>query len=993
MTDFAIDRLQHQGIVEAGASVDILFGPPTPGAIDVMLYAVGVVVPSFAPRSMTAAHTPGRAATSPASPSALALPTTLVRPGIGPAAGFTEGATTVSLDTRIGGGRLGPGGITGGGIFDPGGGLPPPPPPPTTIDPAAFRVEVINPGGDIVISGAGRTQADLPTPADSGPGRIDVGAVTGGTLGGLGGAGRRWTLRITNTSTRRANLTVNLLFHGQRPILQRDIDLEFLNEKLDLLFNVPQPFQIAFRNREVGRVRINNSEIPIVHTFVALEASSAWRELHPDLATVEKDLGARVFTEETATYAITVHATVHDGALAFKADVAFPSFVGRIDVLNVIDALGHDVVAGIGRAVVDLTPVDRPTISIRNLALDVFLVLRPGGVFLQPGPIFEVITRPRLQLAPDWATVVVDALLRVAFERFLPEAASAAFRTQAAGLLSWLLGDGGREVVGSEQSLTLNYAGDPPRPPVLSTDVGATVGSGPLDPGHLAKIDHIVVLMMENRSFDHMLGFLSLPKTGNDGRVGLGRSDVDGLRGDETNPADTRGARARVFSLGTPRAPTPGLDPAHETRGTKFRHDPGHSYEATAAQRGDYDIRLPPLPVPGGPRALDDPDFEPAPPRTFHVGRNQGFVLDFARVLSGRVSGFEQQLLRGEVMGYHPAAHVPTYHFLAEHYAVCDRWFASHPGHTWPNRFVSLTGRLNVGADGLPQVNNPPLSSFDPLEVATIFDHLSAAGVEWRYYEHDFCMLRLFSKYTFDTQRVLRIDDPERGFFALAQRGQLPPVVYIEPDLTDIPPGSDDHPPADITAGQALLRRVHDALAASPQWSKTLLLVTYDEHGGFYDHVFPASKPLFDASAPQAGGFAPIGLDPATRVPIDHYGFRVPAFVVSPWVPAGSVGHDEYDHASLLKTIIARFLPQRPPDMGLRVALARDVGTLLSLDAPRPPLPGPRFDVVFEAADTVALRLGAPEEDFRAFMTAVRARWRGAAAVDRQSVLNVLRGR
>jgi phospholipase C len=992
MTEFAIDHVQHVAIIEPdGASITIAFGPPTPGRLVVFLFAKTVPTLPFAGPSPTPAPSPvptvsvpiqplletRRTARSPADP----LP--LLRPGIGPNAGLGDPAIA-ALRRPIDTGPGGAGGIGDGGVFDPGDGIPPVPPP-QTLDNRILRVEVINPAGDVVLSSMGPLDAELPAASGSGP--IVGGGAAGGAAGGIIGGGRRWTLRVTNTSHVRANTTVNLLFHGQRPILSREIDLQFLNEKLDLIFNVPQPFQVAFRNREVAKI----NGISIQHTFVMLESSPAWRELHPDLTNLEHDLGARVFTEETGSYEISLRATIHDGELAFCADIAFPSFKGKIDVLNVISALGHDVVATIGNIVVDLTPADRPIITVRNLALDVFLVLRPRGVFLTAGPTFEVITRPRIDLTPGWATVVVDALMQVAFERFLPQAASRALHTNAVSLLGWLLGDRGREVTGSEEKLTLEYAGDAPQPPVLSTGDDFNTKPGPLEPGNLSKIDHIVVVMMENRSFDHMLGFLSLPASGNEGRVGLGRGDVDGLRGNETNPSDTRGNRQRVFSLGTPRPPTAGLDPAHETRGTKFRHDPGHSFRATAAQRGGYDITLPGVAFArrrdDGPEGPDDEPQPPPPPRVFRVGSNEGFVLDFARILSGRVSAFEEPLLRGEVMGYHPAGHVPFYRFLAEQYAVCDRWFASHPGHTWPNRFVALTGRLNRGRNGLPEVDNPPLTSFDPVETLTIFHHLDAAGVDWRYFEHDFAMVRLFSTYTFDRQHVVTIDHPEGGFFALAKQGKLPPVTYIEPDLTDVPPGGDDHPPADIAAGQAFLKRIYDALANGPanQWQKTLLIITYDEHGGFFDHVHPESRPLFNPQAPDPPGFAPLGVDPETLQPIDHYGFRVPAFVVSPWVPKASVGRAEYDHTSILKTIMARFLSTDPPDMGLRVLLANDVGPLLSLDRPRVIPRPPVVDFHATGQDVIAFRTGPPEEDFRTFLGAMRDRLRGpsVAAVAR----------
>ena len=974
MAEFAIDHVQHIALIEPdGGAIEIAFGPPTPGSLRVMLFAKEVMgLPLAAPppgvQRIAAARPPAPGTGGTARTSA---PLPGLRPGIGADAGLGPEGTAALRRPPIG---RGPGGIGDDGVFDPGDGLPPVPPP-QTIDPTVFRVEVLTPGGAVVISGMGPLEGEIPAASGGGP-------ITGGGPGGVIGTGRPWILRITNTSRLRANTTVNLLFHGNRPILTREIDLDFLNEKLDLVFNVPQPFQIAFRNREVARI----NGISIVHTFVQLESSAAWRELHPDLADVEHDLGAKVFTEETASYEISVRATVHDGDLAFCADVSFPSFKGRIDVLNALDAVGQDVAATIGNVIVDLTPADRPVITVRNLALDVFLVLRPRGVFLTPGPTFQVLTTPRIELQPGWATVVVEAMMHVAFERLLPRAAASAFHANASSLLGWLLGERNRQVTGSDETLTIQYAGDAPAPPVLTTGDDFDTKPGPLEPGNLAKIDHIVVVMMENRSFDHMLGFLSLPTAGNEGRVGLGRSDVDGLSGNETNPGDTRGNRQRVFSLGTTRPPTPGLNPGNETRGTKFPHDPGHSFRATLAQRGGYDITLP-----GGALALrrddegpdgPDPDAPPPPPRVFHVGRNEGFVLDFARVLSGRVSALEERLLRGEIMGYHPGEHVPLFRFLAEQFTVCDRWFASHPGHTWPNRFVSLTGRLNRGRNGLPEVDNPPLETFDPLEVSSIFHHLDAAGVDWRYFEQDFSMVRLFSKYTFDRDRVVTIDDPERGFFALARQGRLPPVTYIEPNLTDVPPGNDDHPPTDITAGQKFLTDVYEALADGPKWEKTLLIITYDEHGGFYDHVHPASQPLFDPGAPQAGGFGPLGVDPETLATIDHYGFRVPAFVVSPWVPAASVGKAVYDHTSILKTIMARFLGSDPPDMGLRVLLANDVGSLLSLERPRVIRRPPTVDFVVTGQDAIAFRTGPPEEDFRTFLSAMKLRLRGPGPSD-----------
>ena len=145
------------------------------------------------------------------------------------------------------------------------------------------------------------------------------------------------------------------------------------------------------------------------------------------------------------------------------------------------------------------------------------------------------------------------------------------------------------------------------------------------------------------------------------------------------------------------------------------------------------------------------------------------------------------------------------------------------------------------------------------------------------------------------------INDPANGFFADAKNGTLPSVSYIDPHFIELPPNANcDGPVADIKAGQDLVQKVVEAVVTSPQFVNTLLVITYDEHGGFYDHVPP----------PEAVPFT-------SESPIKTYGIRVPAFFISPWVKAGSVfGHDAnasaaplyFDHTSILKTIARRFM-------------------------------------------------------------------------------------
>jgi phospholipase C len=385
----------------------------------------------------------------------------------------------------------------------------------------------------------------------------------------------------------------------------------------------------------------------------------------------------------------------------------------------------------------------------------------------------------------------------------------------------------------------------------------------PLDPGRLANIDHIVVLMMENRSFDNMLGYLS--KHG-------GRAEIDGLRGGEKNPYK-------------------GLDYASlPLPGTVFVRSPCHQHECVLNQ--------------------------------VNGGKMDGFVTDFAPRAEAANIG------PGEVMGYYNAAQVPVYDVLAREFLICQRWFAAHPGPTFPNRFYTLTGRLNRDANGRWEFNNPEGSNFLPVKTKTIFDHLTAQHVSWRFYEHGYCSLRLFERYTYDNVNIVEAGQDAANFVASAQAGTLPSVTFIDPDFIDVPPGNDDQPPADIAAGQRLIGRVVKALVEGPHWNKTLLVITYDEHGGFFDHVPPPAAPAVSG--------------------VDRYGVRLPAFVVSPWVARQQVTDVVFDHTSIIKTIIRRFLSAHPPDFGERVAAANDLSQVLQPTArqdrpsiPVPPAPAP----------------------------------------------------
>lgn len=388
---------------------------------------------------------------------------------------------------------------------------------------------------------------------------------------------------------------------------------------------------------------------------------------------------------------------------------------------------------------------------------------------------------------------------------------------------------------------------------------------------NLAKIDHVVVLMMENRSFDHVLGYLKLDDV---------LPDVDGLEATMGNE-DASGKFHRVRPLGRRKIDLKVLDPGH---------GPGDVREQISGGMAGFLTNY----VRAFERASED---DPPPP---------GFRFDPTLVLS-----------------YLRADDVPVYDFLARSFQVCDRWFSSVPGPTWPNRLYAAAGE----SEGTTANRRPPI-----YDLEAFVRKLDASGVPWRWYSHDPGTLRAV-----DERYRLGHDDEfayfnretlfeRQTFLDDAREGRLPAVSWIDPNFVDFrlfgPPGSnDDHPPSPMMAGQELVLTLLTALMRSSAWKKLLLVITYDEHGGFYDHVDP--RPL-----------KPADDRPAMR----RYGVRVPALVVSPFVEPG-VSHVVYDHTSIIKTILLRFC-ERPSsavrDMGARVAAANHLGSLLTRPATRP---------------------------------------------------------
>ncbi|WP_130618595.1 alkaline phosphatase family protein [Dyella amyloliquefaciens] len=398
-------------------------------------------------------------------------------------------------------------------------------------------------------------------------------------------------------------------------------------------------------------------------------------------------------------------------------------------------------------------------------------------------------------------------------------------------------------------------------------------------PQALAAINHIVVLMLENRSFDHMLGYLYADS----GNVSPTGQPFEGLTGKESNPAVTGAAPVSVFAISPATASTYYMPGA----------DPGEGYAATNAQ-------------------LFGSSTAPTPP----IATNQGFVGNFDSTLVWEAKE-KWSILPGtvaaDIMGMHTPQTLPVLSALARGFAVCDHWFGSVPTETLPNRaFVHAGTSLGHMDD-----------STKSFAAATIYAALGKQGVSWMIYGYTSDPL---TRMTFPD--LVSEPDTNFGLFAdfqaAAANGTLASYSFLEPSWGSS--GNSQHPNYDVALGEQLIHDVYTALRSSPAWNETLLIVTYDEHGGCYDHVAPPT----DAVPPDASA-GEFGFD------FKRFGPRVPTLLISPWIPAGTVlrvpaSSMPFDHTSILRTAEARW---GVPNLTARDAVAPDVSAALSLAAPR----------------------------------------------------------
>lgn len=394
----------------------------------------------------------------------------------------------------------------------------------------------------------------------------------------------------------------------------------------------------------------------------------------------------------------------------------------------------------------------------------------------------------------------------------------------------------------------------------------------------LSSVEHVVVLMLENRSLDHMLGFL-YTDAGNKSPSG---QPFEGLTGAESNP-DASGKPVTVFKI-EPTTPNAYFMPGA---------DPGEGYMATNEQ-------------------LFGSTTAPNPPNA----TNNGFVTNFASTLT-----WEQRrgwsILPGttanDIMGCFTPAALPVLSGLAKGYAVCDHWFGSAPTETLPNRAFSMAGTSQGHMDDKTHTFTSP----------SIFGTLTQRNLSWVIYGYDAAPL---AKGNFPDISGASADHFGlfKDFQSAAAGGTLPAFAFLEPSWGSS--GNSQHPNYDVALGEQFIHDVYYALRNGPGWDQTLLIITYDEHGGCYDHVAPPTN----ASPPDntAGEF---GFD------FKRFGPRVPTVLVSPLIAAGTVFRvpdtaTPLDHTSILKTVESRW---SLPSLTARDAAAQDVGAVLTLSAPR----------------------------------------------------------
>ena len=412
------------------------------------------------------------------------------------------------------------------------------------------------------------------------------------------------------------------------------------------------------------------------------------------------------------------------------------------------------------------------------------------------------------------------------------------------------------------------------------------------------KIQHIFVLMLENRSFDHMLGFSGI--TGIDAQTHQ-PTKIEGLNGQESNTY--KGVNYPV------------TQPADYT----MPFDPGHEFSDTVTQLCGAGAKYPS----GGP---------------YPAINNSGFVDDYATTKSSGEGGATSNF--GEIMKCYGPIQLPVMNALAKEFAVCDHWFSGIPGPTWPNRFFAMAASSG-GLDHSPTTSEILLwETLDgyTFKNGSIFDSLNAAdpAFGYRIYRGDEGSA-LGSVPIASALKGISIGDTEKySNFVQDVNGSYPwKFTFIEPNYGDITNnsyvgGTSQHPMDDVRNGEKLIKSTYEAIRNSPLWDNSMLIVTYDEHGGFYDHVAPP-KTVAPGDGSLTSKYNQNGFN------FEQLGVRVPAIIVSPYIAKNTIDHRVYEHSSIPSTVKSVF--GLPNFLTNRDAQAKDLTTLLTLSTPRTDTP------------------------------------------------------
>jgi phospholipase C len=411
------------------------------------------------------------------------------------------------------------------------------------------------------------------------------------------------------------------------------------------------------------------------------------------------------------------------------------------------------------------------------------------------------------------------------------------------------------------------------------------------------RIKYVFVLALENRSFDHLLGFSGLAgvdQNGNPTTVG----GADPAR--DTNTAPGGGG---TFPVSTPA----------DFQLKSVDKDPGHEFDDTVTALCGAGVQF-------------DRTTGVYPPPN-----NSGFIANYAD---------DGASMPERVMHCFDPDQLPVMTKLAREFVVCDRWFSSLPGPTFPNRFflmAATSGGLDDSPDTLDIVTATTVEGYR-FSNGNIFDLLDQYCIEWRIFEGDeFPVTFVLSGMDLNALQG-RFQDFEEFDSEVNKSSFGPKFIFIEPkygehdfDVTgpgDFTCGNSMHPLDDVTRGEKLIKSVYESIRNSPHWEESLLIITFDEHGGFYDHVVPPP------AVPPGDTITTSYVKKGFRY--DRLGVRVPALVISPWVARGVIDHTQYDHSSVLATVERLF---GMTSLTERDKAANDLLHLLSLATPRTDAP------------------------------------------------------